>query len=78
MATRDTVLAKILIDDQTKLGFNSYARNVERAKKTSEAFRKNAIDKVALGLENQKLALKNTAKELDLLPLLTMALTMPS
>jgi len=67
MATRDTVLAKILIDDQTKLGFNSYARNVERAKKTSESFRKNAIDKVQLGLENQKLALKNTAKELDLL-----------
>ena len=67
MATRDTVLAKILIDDQTKLGFNSYARNVERAKKTSEAFRKNAIDKVALGLESQVQVLKKSAKELDLL-----------
>ena len=67
MATRDTVLAKILIDDQTKLGFNSYARNVERAKKTSEAFRKNAIDKVALGLETQVQVLKKSAKELDLL-----------
>ena len=66
MATRDTVLAKILIDDQTKLGFNSYARNVERAKKTSEAFRKHAIDKVQLGLESQIQVLKRSAKELDL------------
>ena len=67
MATRDTVLARILIDDQTKLGFNSYARNVERAKKTSEAFRKHAIDKIQLGLETQVQALKKSAKELDLL-----------
>ena len=67
MATRDTVLARILIDDQTKLGFNSYARNVERAKKTSEAFRKHAIDKISVGLENQVQALKKSAKELDLL-----------
>src|SRR6056300_1371089 len=65
MARRDTVLARILIDDQTKLGFNSYARNVERAKKTSEAFRKHAIDKIQLGLETQVQALKKAAKELD-------------
>ena len=67
MATNDTVLARILIDDQTKLGFNSYARNVERAKKTSEAFRKHAIDKISLGLEKQVQVLKKTAKEFDLL-----------
>ena len=54
MTIRDAVIARILIDDQTGLGINSYARNVERAKKTSEAFRKNAIDKVQLGLENQE------------------------
>lgn len=67
MAVNDTVLARILIDDQTKLGFNSYARNVERAKKTSEAFRNHAIDKISLGLEKQVQVLKKTAKEFDLL-----------
>lgn len=67
MTIRDAVIARILIDDQTGLGINSYARNVERAKKTSEAFRKNAIDKVQLGLENQIQVLKRSAKELDLL-----------
>lgn len=67
MAVNDTVLARILIDDQTKLGFNSYARNVERAKKTSEAFRNHAIDKISLGLEKQVQVLKKTAKEYDLL-----------
>ena len=67
MPVNDTVLARILIDDQTNLGFNSYARNVERAKKTSEAFRKHAIDKISLGLEKQVQVLKKTAKEYDLL-----------
>lgn len=67
MATKDTVLARILIDDQTKLGFNSYARNVERAKKTSDAFRKHAIDKITSGLTKQKKLLEVSAKEFDLL-----------
>jgi len=67
MGPNDTVIARILIDDQTRLGFNSYARNVERAKKTSEAFRQNAIDKVTQGLENQFKALTKTAREMDVL-----------
>lgn len=67
MGPNDTVIARILLDDQTHLGFNSYARNVERAKKTSEAFRQNAIDKVTQGLENQFKALTKTAREMDVL-----------
>lgn len=67
MSTRNTVLAKISIDDKTAQGFNSYARNAERAKKTSEAFRKQAIDKITVGLKAQEIGLKKTGKEIDLL-----------
>ena len=65
--TKDTVLARILIDDQTKVGFQSYARNAERAKKTTEAFRAHAVDKLVESLDRQVLAITKSARELDLL-----------
>lgn len=65
--TKETVLARISIDDQTKVGFQSYARNAERAKKTTEAFRAHAVDKLVESLDKQVLAIGKSARELDLL-----------
>ena len=65
--TKETVLARISIDDNTKVGFQSYARNAERAKKTTEAFRAHAVDKLVESLDKQVLAIGKSARELDLL-----------
>ena len=65
--TKETVLARISIDDQTKVGFQSYARNAERAKKTTEAFRAHAVDKLVESLDRQVMAIGKSARELDLL-----------
>ena len=65
--TKETVLAKISIDDNTKVGFQSYARNAERAKKTTEAFRAHAVDKLVESLDKQVMAIGKSARELDLL-----------
>jgi hypothetical protein len=65
--TKETVLARISIDDNTKVGFQSYARNAERAKKTTEAFRAHAVDKLVESLDQQVLAIGKSARELDLL-----------
>ncbi len=65
--TKETVLARISIDDNTKVGFQSYARNAERAKKTTEAFRAHAVDKLVESLDKQVMAIGKSARELDLL-----------
>ena len=70
--TKETVLARISIDDNTKVGFQSYARNAERAKKTTEAFRAHAVDKLVESLDKQVLALGKSARELDLLKAATL------
>jgi hypothetical protein len=70
--TKETVLARISIDDNTKVGFQSYARNAERAKKTTEAFRAHAVDKLVESLDKQVLALGKNARELDLLKAATL------
>ena len=71
--TKETVLARISIDDNTKVGFQSYARNAERAKKTTEAFRAHAVDKLVESLDKQVLALGKNARELDLLKAATLS-----
>jgi hypothetical protein len=71
--TKETVLARILIDDNTKVGFQSYARNAERAKKTTEAFRAHAVDKLVESLDQQVLAIGRSARELDLLKAATLS-----
>ena len=73
--TKDTVLARILIDDQTKVGFQSYARNAERAKKTTEAFRAQAVDKLVSSLDQQFLALGQSARQLDITKAKTLGAT---
>jgi len=70
--TKETVLARISIDDNTKVGFQSYARNAERAKKTTEAFRAHAVDKLVESLDKQVLAIGKSARELDLLKAATL------
>jgi hypothetical protein len=65
--TKETVLARISIDDNTKVGFQSYARNAERAKKTTEAFRAHAVDKLVESLDKQVMAIGKSARELDIL-----------
>jgi hypothetical protein len=71
--TKETVLARIFIDDNTKVGFQSYARNAERAKKTTEAFRAHAVDKLVESLDQQVLAIGRSARELDLLKAATLS-----
>lgn len=71
--TKETVLARIFIDDNTKVGFQSYARNAERAKKTTEAFRAHAVDKLVESLDKQVLAIGKSARELDLLTAATLS-----
>jgi hypothetical protein len=71
--TKETVLARIFIDDNTKVGFQSYARNAERAKKTTEAFRAHAVDKLVESLDQQVLAIGKSARELDLLKAATLS-----
>jgi hypothetical protein len=70
--TKETVLARISIDDNTKVGFQSYARNAERAKKTTEAFRAHAVDKLVESLDKQVMAIGKSARELDLLKAATL------
>ena len=70
--TKETVLARISIDDNTKVGFQSYARNAERAKKTTEAFRAHAVDKLVESLDKQVVAIGKSARELDLLKAATL------
>jgi len=71
--TKETVLARIFIDDNTKVGFQSYARNAERAKKTTEAFRAHAVDKLVESLDKQVMAIGKSARELDLLKAATLS-----
>jgi len=76
--TKETVLARISIDDNTKVGFQSYARNAERAKKTTEAFRAHAVDKLVESLDKQVMAIGKSARELDLLKAEVLMLPMVS
>ena len=73
--TKETVLARISIDDNTKVGFQSYARNAERAKKTTEAFRAHAVDKLVESLDKQVLSLGKSARQLDIAKAATMGAT---
>ena len=73
--TKETVLARIIIDDDTKVGFQSYARNAERAKKTTEAFRTQAVDKLVESLDKQVLALGKSARQLDIAKAATLGAT---
>jgi hypothetical protein len=66
MAMQDAVLARLLIDDDTKIGFMSFQRNAERARKTSQAFRDQGINNIVEGLDKQVRALKLSAKELSI------------
>lgn len=66
MAMQDAVLARLLVDDETKIGFMSFQRNAERARKTSQAFRDQGINNIVEGLDKQVRALKLSAKELSI------------
>ena len=66
MAMQDAVLARLLVDDETKIGFMSFQRNAERARKTSQAFRDQGINNIVEGLDKQVRALRSSAKELSI------------
>ena len=62
---QDIITATIRVKDQSRLGFNSYAREAARASKASQAFKDHAIDNIVKGLDKQLLALKLSSKQMD-------------
>ena len=65
VVNQDIITATIRVKDQSRLGFNSYAREAARASKASQAFKDHAIDNIVKGLDKQLLALKLSSKQMD-------------
>jgi len=66
MAMSDAVLARLLVDDQSKIGFMSFQRNAERSRKVAAAFREQGVDQIVSALDKQVRAMRLSSKELDL------------
>jgi len=65
VVNQDIITATIRVKDQSRLGFNSYAREAARASKASQAFKDHAIDNIVKGLDKQLIALKLSSKQMD-------------